>query len=105
MSDVDRLWYVTFGQKYHSIKHPCWAPAHPDGVLAIRATNYDEARRRTLNLLGSAWSDLMDWETWQRVWKLFPRGVVAVLERDSDVPVAPTARAVGESAGVDGTSA
>jgi len=104
MSDDERLWYVTFGQRYHYEEHPRWAQAHPDGVLAIRATGYGEARRRTFELLGSRWSDLMDWEVWQRAWKLYPRGVVAVLERDSDVPVAPTARAAGEPAGADGAS-
>lgn len=74
-----QFWYVTFGQQYSRNPHPRWPKAHPDGVLAVKAFDYDQARQFVLRELGTCWSDLVSQHDWlTESWKYYPRGVIEI---------------------------
>lgn len=49
---------VTFGQRYRRDAHPSLPEAHPDGYVAVMATDFDAARRIVIGHLGAAWAFL-----------------------------------------------
>jgi hypothetical protein len=51
---------VTFGQKYRREGHPAMREVHPDGWVAVFASDYDEARRIVVERFGTAWSGLYE---------------------------------------------
>lgn len=66
---------VTFGQRYHREPHPTFPAAHPDGWLAIDATDEDTAREVAHLMLGTHWAFLYDAATSDVDWALyFPLG-------------------------------
>ena len=73
------LFFVTFGTQYAYEDHPRWAPAHPDGVLAMRASSMISARLYAFHRLGPHWSMIMPPEEWAKTpAETFPRGVLAL---------------------------
>ena len=52
------LFCVTFGQQYPREPHPMFGGAHRDGWVEIHADDEDDARRRAVGVLGTAWSGL-----------------------------------------------
>jgi hypothetical protein len=69
-------WYLTFGAQYAREEHPDFPQAHPDGVVAIRAQSYEDARVHAFERVGPRWCDLMDEGTWRACAVLFVGGVI-----------------------------
>ena len=44
--------FVTFGQQYAYEPHPTFPEAHPDGILAVAAETYGEARELISEAIG-----------------------------------------------------
>jgi hypothetical protein len=99
--DGRETWYLTFGVQYELEPHPVLPDlAHPDGVVAVIAEDYHQARAYVTDRIGGTWSDLMEERTWQVARALFPRGILAtwnaaprVLGAEGTVAVESTAEA------------
>lgn len=81
MTSADGLqeFRVTFGLEYRHRPHPEWAPAHPDGWLAIEAPDEASARLVALRLAGRRWDGIYpvaDFRPDDPMWELFPRGEI-----------------------------
>lgn len=44
--------YFTFGQKYSDEPHPNYPKAHPSGYVTIMASDYMEARTKSIDIFG-----------------------------------------------------
>ena len=44
MTRVKHDFYVTFGQKYRTERHPHFPAAHPDGWFRLTVVNYENAK-------------------------------------------------------------
>lgn len=75
--------FVTFGQRYAREPHPTFPEAHPDGVLAVAAETYDEARELIAEAVGVHYAfDYPvgpDLPSWLHL-KEYPRGICHILD-------------------------
>lgn len=69
--------YVTFGIKYATERHPTFEDAHPDGVLEVSAVDTEAARAIVTDKLGSAWAFL--YPAGEFHFDHYPLGVLAIL--------------------------
>lgn len=68
-----KSFYLTVGYKYAHEPHP--QGLHPDGVVEIRADDYESARRVAFDTFGTKWSGLYETVTMS----YYPRGVTLVM--------------------------
>jgi hypothetical protein len=73
---------VTFGAQYAHEPHPRFPAAHPDGWVAVFASDELIARRAAVTVLGTAWSSIYhpedEWYPWGAGY--YPRGELGRLE-------------------------
>lgn len=76
-------WYVTFGVGYAREPHPFLNVAHPDCWVEVVAPNEGEARYRTIEVLGRAWSHMYsadEWGSMTRRESFYPGRCVLVID-------------------------
>jgi hypothetical protein len=72
--EIPHHFFVAFGQKYLTEPHPDVAWVTPDGVIAIDAETYQEAREIAIKWFGLHWSMLHDAESF--TYRFWPLGVI-----------------------------
>lgn len=65
--------YVSFGSQYGTVPHPTVPMIHPDGVMEVKANDYETARSIVVAAIGATWSNMYDADDME--WKYFPRQV------------------------------